>query len=97
MQKHPQIDGIFAGDDLLASLAIFYLEMHDKRVPEDVKVIGFDGAKQTLLYNPRLTTIRQPIGQIAQVATEKLINKINGKKETDCLDLPVSLYIGRTV
>lgn len=97
LQSHPQIDGIFAGDDLLASLAIFYLEMHDKRVPEDVKVIGFDGAKQTLLYNPRLTTIRQPISQIAQVATEKLINKINGKKETDRLDLPVSLYIGHTV
>lgn len=97
LQNHPQIDGIFAGDDLLASLAIFYLEMHGKRVPEDVKVIGFDGAKQTLLYNPRLTTIRQPIGQIAQVATEKLINKINGKKETDRLNLPVSLYIGHTV
>ncbi|MCX8736370.1 MAG: LacI family DNA-binding transcriptional regulator [Lactobacillus panisapium] len=95
--SHPQIDGIFAGDDLLASLAIFYLETHHKKVPDDVKVIGFDGAKETLLYNPRLTTIRQPIEQIARTATEKLINEINGQKETDQLKLPVTLFTGHTV
>lgn len=97
LHKHSEIDGIFAGDDLLASLAIFYLESHQKKVPEDVKVVGFDGAKQTLLYNPRLTTIKQPIAEIAKTATEKLVNKIAGKKETDQLKLPVSLNLGHTV
>ncbi|BDR59838.1 LacI family DNA-binding transcriptional regulator [Lactobacillus xylocopicola] len=97
LHDNPEIDGIFAGDDLLASIAIFYLEAHHKKVPTDVKVIGFDGAKQTLLYNPRLTTIRQPIDQIAETATTKLINKINGKKEKDQLKLPVSLVLGHTV
>lgn len=97
LHDNPEIDGIFAGDDLLASLAIFYLVTHHKKVPEDVKVIGFDGAKQTLLYNPWLTTIRQPIKYIAETATEKLINEINGKPETDQLKLPVTLIAGYTV
>ncbi|HAZ9888158.1 TPA: substrate-binding domain-containing protein, partial [Enterococcus faecium] len=91
LETHPNIDGVFAGDDLLASLAINNLGSSGKRVPKEVKVIGFDGAQQTLIYNPELSTIQQPIDQISKVAVKKLLNMIKGEKETDELSLPVKL------
>ena len=39
LETHPNIDGVFAGDDLLASLAINNLGSSGKRVPKEVKVI----------------------------------------------------------
>ena len=33
-------------------------------------MIGFDGAQQTLIYNPELSTIQQPIDQISKVAVK---------------------------
>jgi LacI family sucrose operon transcriptional repressor len=94
--QHKEVDGVFAGDDLLASIAIHYLNNVGRKVPEDVKVMGFDGARQTLIYNPNLTTMRQPISEIANVAVQKLINKINGFEESDELHLPVKLIKGYT-
>lgn len=91
LETHPNIDGIFAGDDLLASLAINNLTNLGKRVPKEVKVIGFDGAQQTLIYNPELSTIQQPIDQISKLSVKKLLNMIKGEKETDELFLPVKL------
>lgn len=96
LETHPNIDGIFAGDDLLATLAINSLIYMRKNVPEDVKVVGFDGAEQTLIYNSDLTTIQQPIGQISSVAVHKLLNMIGGKEEKDELDLPVRLLKNHT-
>ncbi|MFR6673758.1 MAG: LacI family DNA-binding transcriptional regulator [Enterococcus avium] len=96
LETHPNIDGIFAGDDLLATLAINSLVDSHKNVPEDVKVVGFDGAEQTLIYNSGLTTVQQPIGQISSVAVHKLLNMIAGKEEKDELDLPVKLLKNHT-
>lgn len=98
LSDNPQIDGIFAGDDLLACIALNFAENIGKQVPKDIKIVGFDGALQTRIYLPRLTTICQPIEQIAEVATIKLLNKINGVEDNeDVIDLPVSLIRGATV
>ena len=47
------IDGVFAGDDLLASMVLNICENQGIDVPNDLKVIGFDGASQTLVYLPK--------------------------------------------
>lgn len=94
---HPEIDGIFAGDDLLATFAIETFKKMGKTIPQEAKVIGFDGAEQTLAYKPELTTIQQPIQAISQLAVEVLLKKIAGEKTEDVLDLPVSLIRGATV
>ncbi|MCT1905123.1 LacI family DNA-binding transcriptional regulator [Oceanobacillus sojae] len=97
LKKRTEIDGIVAGDDLLASLAIIILKENQKEIPRDVKVIGFDGAVETLIYKPQLTTIQQPIQEIANVAVQKLLNKMQGEEEEDAIHLPVKLIRGDTV
>ncbi|WEV45708.1 LacI family DNA-binding transcriptional regulator [Streptococcaceae bacterium ESL0687] len=96
LANHQEIDGIFAGDDLLASLALKNLEDLSRSVPDEVKLVGFDGAKETMVYNPKLTTIEQPIGLIAEIAVKKLLNMISGQVETDDLLLPVKLLKNKT-
>ncbi|WP_297135942.1 LacI family DNA-binding transcriptional regulator [Terrisporobacter sp.] len=95
--NNKDIDGVFAGDDLLASMVINVCEEQGIDVPKDLKVIGFDGAIQTLAYLPKLTTIKQPIKKIAEVSVDKLIRKINGEKVDNEIGLPVVLHRGKTI
>ncbi|HLK56209.1 MAG TPA: LacI family DNA-binding transcriptional regulator [Chthonomonadaceae bacterium] len=50
------------------------------RVPEDLSVIGFDSTAQCLLTTPTLTSIRQPIQEIADLAATMLIQRIRGEE-----------------
>lgn len=96
MEQHPEIDGIFAGDDSLAVIALKIAKEKGIKVPEELKIIGVDGAGQTLEYVPELTTIRQPIEEIAKVAVEKLICLIEGNSSESSIQLPVKLIKGKT-
>lgn len=68
---------IFAMSDLLAIGAAKALTDSGLRVPEDVSVMGFDGINITQFYNPTLTTIKQPIKEIAEKTVEILMSNIN--------------------
>lgn len=96
LEKHPEIDGIFAGDDLLAVISLTIAREKGIRVPEDLKIIGVDGTKQVMTFVPELTTIQQPIEEIARTAVDKLIDLIDGKKTKSTQDLPVRLCKGKT-
>ena len=56
--------------------------LHDAglRVPNDVSVMGFDDIPAAEYYTPRLTTIRQPLQQMGNVAASLLLKKIGGAK-----------------
>ena len=96
LDEHPDIDGIFAGDDSMAAICLSVLHTRGVRVPEDIRVVGVDGARQTLTFLPELTTVCQPIDLIAQTAATAMIDLIDGKRSEDRLDLPVTLREGTT-
>ena len=97
LNAHPEIDGIFAGDDSLAVIALHVAKgKKEFNIPKDLKIIGVDGTKQILGFVPELTTIQQPVKQIAKVAVDKLIDLIEGKTAESCMDLPVKLLEGQT-
>jgi DNA-binding LacI/PurR family transcriptional regulator len=60
-----KFDGLFVANDLMAIGAIDVLRKQGKRVPKDVAVIGFDDSGAALSCRPRLTTIRQPVEDMA--------------------------------
>ena len=45
-----------------------------KRIPEDYSVVGFDGLDMTYYYNPSITTIRQPVEDMARETTKILFD-----------------------
>ncbi|MFM1654666.1 LacI family DNA-binding transcriptional regulator [Brevibacillus sp. B_LB10_24] len=92
MSKHPDVDGIFAGNDLMAIGAIKGLNRMGIRVPKDVAVCGFDGIGLTEVTEPELTTIAQPIYDMGALATRVLIEKIvTGTEEIKLYELDVTL------
>lgn len=93
--EHPECDGIFADNDTNARLAINAAQKAGKRVPEDVKVIGYDGASSTRLLFPDLTTIQQPIPEMAQAAVDLLQKRLAGQA-VESVTLPVKLIPGLT-
>jgi LacI family transcriptional regulator len=67
---------LFASTDELAIGAIRVLRDEGLRVPEDVSVIGFDDISMSNYIIPRLTTIRQPLGEIGEQTALTLHRRI---------------------
>jgi len=72
---------LFAYNDLSAIGAIRALREQGLRVPQDVSVMGFDDIPGAAFYTPSLTTVRQPLNRMGQVAAECLLDRLEGKKE----------------
>ncbi|WP_411843729.1 LacI family DNA-binding transcriptional regulator [Salinicoccus sp. HZC-1] len=96
-RDHPDVDGIFASDDLLAIHTLQYAESQGYRVPDDLKIIGYDGSNLMRTIYPNLTTIIQPTEQIAINAVNTLIQEIDGNTQIPQEQIfPVSLWQGKT-
>jgi DNA-binding LacI/PurR family transcriptional regulator len=48
------------------------------KVPEDVSVVGFDDIRENAYHVPALTTIRQPLRRMGEMAAETLVDRIEG-------------------
>lgn len=70
---HPQIDGIFAINDFLALDVMEQASKLGKQCPQDYQLIGYDGIRLAKERDYLVSTIRQPIDQIASVAVEHLL------------------------
>ena len=74
------IHAVFCSNDFIARKLISNLEQGGKRVPEDIAVVGFDGMDLICnLVHPNLTSVKQPINEIAELACNLLIKKLNGQ------------------
>ena len=76
LAAHPDVDGLFAASDLMASGALGVLARHGRRVPQDVRVIGFDDLGVAASTNPPLTTMANPVVEMSRVAGELLLEQI---------------------
>lgn len=95
---HQQPDAIFASDDLTAILIIKVAKELGLQLPQDLKVIGYDGTYFIENYYPNLTTIKQPLEDIACLTVDLLLKKIAGEEvQTTGFFLPVSLLPGKSV
>lgn len=94
-EEHPEVDGIFAANDTDASTIINLASEYGKRIPEDLKIVGYDGSNVTRLLLPGLTTIQQPIDEMADLAVLLLQARINGENVKSVV-LPVTIWNGKT-
>jgi len=78
LAKHRHFTAMFAFNDISAIGAIRALLDSGIKVPGEVSVIGFDDIQNAAFQNPRLTTIRQPLRRMGELAAETLLKRING-------------------
>jgi len=69
-------DAVVAGSDFNAFGLISSLRAGGVRVPEDIRVTGFDGTTLSQVFDPPLTTVRQPTAEIAATAVSFLMNRM---------------------
>ncbi|SDF70640.1 transcriptional regulator, LacI family [Fontibacillus panacisegetis] len=95
--KHSDVDGIFAITDMFAAKYIERAGRRGIRVPEDVKVIGYDGIQDHPYFHPILSTIRQPVEDMARMTIKLLYQKIEGETlDQEVYRLPVLFRQGET-
>lgn len=88
------INAVFAAGDTMAIGAIKALKKNGLRVPQDCAVVGFDDIELSSLWEPSLTTIRQPKVQIGQFAFRKLLALMKKEPILNMKDiLPYELVI----
>lgn len=75
-----QPTAIFVCNDMMALGAIRAINDTGKRVPDDYSLIGFDNIPLSKTVYPALTTMAQPIQQMAELIIDLLLEKINLKQ-----------------
>lgn len=64
--------GVICSNDLIAIGAVLEAQSQGLRVPEDLSVVGFDGIDAASWTQPPLTTVEQPIDEIASTTVDVL-------------------------
>ena len=75
----PRPTAILAQNDDMAVGAITVAREASLSVPEDLSVVGFDDSDISRLIMPKLTTVRQPVFDMAVSATEGLLKLLSGE------------------
>jgi LacI family transcriptional regulator len=79
LDKHKNLPtAFFCMNDIIAYGCIRALRDHEKKIPDDISVIGFDDLPSSSYTEPPLTSIRVSTHQIGQRALERLAERING-------------------
>ena len=85
---------IFASSDLLAVGALRAIHEAGLSVPGDIALVSFDGTSESEFSWPQLTTVRQPIGHIAETVLEVALAREGPSGEVKLL--PTELIIRRS-
>jgi DNA-binding LacI/PurR family transcriptional regulator len=75
-----KVDALFTAGDRITTTCMQALQKLNKKIPDDIAVIGFTNTNVGELFNPSLSVVRQPAFEIGQVATELLISMIESKR-----------------
>lgn len=85
---------VFAANDLAAKGVMDAAHRAGMSVPDDLSVVGFDDIPEAAHFSPRLTTVAQPIHEMASVATTMLVDLIRGRSlPTPHVELPARLVL----
>jgi len=74
LAEHPDVDAIFCASDVMAASALAVLRTHGRRVPQDVAVMGFDDLEVAESTRPPLSTVSQPVREMAIRAGRMLLD-----------------------
>jgi len=88
LNKHPEVEAVFAYNDLLAMGAIRACREAGRRVPDDCAIVGFDDIDWAAKNTPPLTTIRVDKYKLGQLATQRLFEMFDHDD-----DIPPPTYL----
>ncbi|GAB2930616.1 LacI family DNA-binding transcriptional regulator [Streptomyces sundarbansensis] len=96
LARRPGLDAVFVASDVMAAGARQVLREADRRIPEDVALVGFDDSVVARHMHPPLTSVRQPIEEMGRRMARLLLDEIAGRVpggERPSLVLPTELVV----
>jgi DNA-binding LacI/PurR family transcriptional regulator len=80
LSRNAPFTALFGYNDSSAIGAIRAIHEAGLRVPEDISVVGFDDIQGAAYCNPALTTVRQPLEKMGEIAARSLLDRIENRK-----------------
>lgn len=96
LSNHDQLNAIFACNDDMAAGAIAAAHQKGLRVPADISIVGFDDTQIASSIWPTLTTVRQPIRDLARRAIELLVSDNLSKEDKEPQMLGYELIVRKS-
>ena len=94
LERVPDLDGVFAANDLMAAGALRVLKAAGRRVPDDVALVGFDDSITARHTDPPLTSMRQSIEDLGRNMAKLLLVQLQpGGAEPAPVILPTELIV----
>lgn len=81
LEKAPEITAVFSISDIMAIGAAKAIHERGLKIPEDISIVGFDDIDYAAYYNPALTTVHQPVDEIAGKTAETMVSLLDGDGE----------------
>lgn len=93
LDKAPDITAVFAISDIMAIGASKAILDRGLIIPKDISVIGFDDIDYAAYFNPSLTTVRQPVREIAISTAEIMVSLLEAVESHKHVEFPTQLMI----
>lgn len=95
--ERPDTTAAFCMSDSVAMGVIRALKDLGKSVPDDVSIFGFDGTETGEYFIPRLSTVEQPVEDIARESVRVLMDMLHNDTPPTSVVLPAELHLRESV
>jgi LacI family transcriptional regulator len=86
--------GILAANDEIAIGVMQAADAAGVRIPDQLRVVGFDDTRLAVLVRPRLSTVRVPMADVGAAAVRLLVQRVEDPKaEATCVHMPTKLIV----
>ena len=97
LSTNPLPGALVGGNDPIATAAMLYLLDHGVKVPEQVRVVGFNAFEAHRYARPRLTTVKSAAYELGEQAGKAMLQRLDsGQFERPEYVLPVHFELGAT-
>lgn len=80
LAENPQTDAVFVTNYEMTVGCMIAMTEEGKKIGEDIDFIGFDNVEMSNVFTPKLTTVKQPLKEIGQLAAKTIMAMINGEE-----------------
>jgi len=97
LDRYNAVTAVFAANDDMATGVVMAALKSGRDIPKEFSVAGFDGSRLGDIICPTLTTLRQPVRDLAAKATELLLLEIfNPDQDKQHIEFDVDLLVRGT-
>jgi LacI family transcriptional regulator len=96
LRRRVKLDGLVCANDELALAIMRRLQDNGVRVPDDLAVVGWDDVPAARYITPGLTTVRQPIRDLARLAVARLHAQVMGERPPGGVEILPSQVVLRS-